>query len=58
MTLNLDDHFTPIARPTCSTCGAGMWLTNVKPEKAYYDKRTFTCPRCDSIKMAVIRYDH
>ena len=34
-----------IAKPTCKTCGIGMWLLRIEPLIAC-DRLTFECARC------------
>jgi hypothetical protein len=48
---------TPInARPECSICSAQMYLAYIEPEKPGYDVRTFECPRCQHVEIAVVEF--
>jgi len=46
-----------IVRPTCSKCGAPLWLTRVEPDIPGFARRTFECPRCQNRSSEVIELE-
>jgi DNA-directed RNA polymerase subunit RPC12/RpoP len=42
--------------PTCSKCGAIMWLARIEPGEPGHDKRTFECPQCESVISEIVKY--
>jgi len=42
--------------PTCTACGAPMWLARIEPDRPDHDKRTFNCLACDEIATEVVKY--
>jgi transposase-like protein len=55
-----DFHYDPgkpeIAHPTCTRCGAPMWLTRIEPDKPDHDRRTFECKACRKTVVEVVKY--
>ena len=39
----------------CPGCGCIMWLYRTKPNRPWYDERTFQCPRCLYVDDAVAK---
>jgi len=42
-----------IKRPDCSACGTATRLFGIETERPGHELRTFVCPRCDHIEIAV-----
>lgn len=51
-----DPVIPPVERPMCPLCGARMGLSQVEPDKADHDRRTFECPECENIETVVVKF--
>ena len=49
-----DCPVTTTVRPSCSKCGAPMWLTRIEPDETGFARRSFECPRCKHQMTEVI----
>jgi ribosomal protein S27AE len=49
-------HAPITARPECPKCAAQMYLARIDPDEPGFDRRTFECPRCQHVEIAVVRF--
>ena len=42
--------------PACPMCDCIMWISVIEPTKPLYDKRTYICPRCDHVEVAIVQF--
>jgi DNA-directed RNA polymerase subunit RPC12/RpoP len=50
------EYSNSIPRPPCATCGAGMLLSRIEPDKPDHDKRAFECPNCRHAESVVVKF--
>jgi len=42
--------------PLCKLCDTPMWLISIEPDLPKHDRRTFECPRCQEVTVAVVNF--
>jgi hypothetical protein len=46
-----------LERPDCPTCGTGMRLFGIEPEKPGFELHSFECPKCRRIETRIGKAD-
>jgi hypothetical protein len=54
MTRHSDPSLIPIERPLCTRCQMRMMLARIEPQGGRSDKRTFECPKCNSVEITIV----
>jgi hypothetical protein len=42
--------------PKCTRHATQMYLARIEPEKPGFDLRTFECPRCQHVEIAIVQF--
>jgi hypothetical protein len=53
---SFDPERLVLSQPTCSQCGAPMWLAHIEPDEPGHDKRTFECVSCEKVVTEIVKY--
>jgi hypothetical protein len=43
--------------PACPTCGSGMLLVRIFPDKPGHDQHTYECPRCADEITEIVQFE-